>query len=611
MNLQKKVFITAISFALASIVFTFISFYIVSEVKETTIELDSSIAIAVKAVGLNHLFANYYIDRNEKTRQAWLKNYQDLGRMISAAQFDQQEERDLLKSAAAAYARIGPLYQAFSLSKDKTYALAIVEESRKVIVSAFKLRQSNARYMITLHKNSMGFVILAVVLVVAILAGNLFLIIFRIVRPVIELSKGIELVGTGDLDYRAGNLASDEIGNLARTFDLMTANLQKNALRYKTILESIVDGFCVVDVEGRFLEVSKSFCAMTGYTAEELLSCVLGNLEAGQSRTSISACFKDVLAGDPVCYELQYQRKDGTVVDLETSVQNLQNEEKLVIFFHDITGRKKAERELNNYRLHLEAMVKERTRALEEANKELVRLSQVKSDFVSMVSHELRTPLTPIREAMSLMHDGIAGEITEKQRHFLDIGLRNIDRLARLINDLLDISRIEAGRLDLVFEPFDIAEVVKSVAATFAPLAEKKGLILNSGECVVSVLVHGDKDKTAEVFSNLVGNAIKFTEKGSIVLCAKEKPGFIECSVEDTGKGISPKNLDRLFHKFEQFNRSNSDGEKGTGLGLSISKGIIEAQGGKIWARSILDKGSIFFFTIPLYNKEEDKKEAE
>ena len=610
MNLQKKVFITAVSFVLVAIIFSFLSFFIVSEIKETTGELDFSVAIAVKAVSLDHLFVNYYIDRSERTRQAWLKNYQELSRIVAIAKFDQPEERDLLKNAADSCARIGQLYQAFSLSKDKAHALAVVEESRKIIVSAFKLRQSNARYMITLHKNSMGLVVLAVILVVAILAGNLFLIIFRIVRPVIELSKGVEIVGSGDMDYRAGNLANDEIGNLARTFDMMTINLQKSALRYRTILESIVDGFCVVDVEGRFLEVSKSFCAMTGYATEELLSKVLGDLEAGQSRTSLAACLKDVLSGDPVCYELRYQRKDGTLVDFETSVQNLQNEEKLVIFFHDITGRKKAERELNDYHLHLEAMVKERTHALEEANKELARLSQVKSDFVSMVSHELRTPLTPIRESMSLMYDGITGEVSEKQRHFLEIGLRNIDRLTRLINDLLDISRIEAGRLDLVIEPFDIAETAKNTAATFAPLAEKKGLILDAGECVASALVYGDKDKSAEVFSNLVGNAVKFTEKGSITICVKVKPGFVECSVADTGKGISPENLDHLFHKFEQFNRSAADGEKGTGLGLSISKGIVEAQGGRIWAQSILDSGSVFFFTIPLYNKEEDKKEG-
>jgi PAS domain S-box-containing protein len=611
MNLQKKVFITAVSFVLVSIIFAFISFYIVSEVKETTTELNSAVAMAVKSVSLDHLFINYYIDRSEKTRQAWLKNYQELGRIIMTVKFDQQEEQDLLKRAAASYSRTGTLYQAFFLSKDKAHALAVVEESRNIIVSAFKLRQSNARYMITLHKNSMGFVTLAIVLVVAILAGNLLLIIFRIVRPVIELSKGVELVGSGDLDYRAGNLANDEIGNLARAFDVMTVNLQKTALRYRTILKSVVDGFCIIDVEGRFLEVSKSLCLMTGYAEQELLTMELSDLEAGQERTSLRACFKDVLVGDPVCYELQYQRKDGTVVDFETSVQNLQDEEKLVIFFHDITVRKKNERELSDYRLHLEAMVKERTQALEAANKELVRLSQVKSDFVSMVSHELRTPLTPIREAMSLMHDGIAGEITEKQRHFLDIGLRNIDRLARLINDLLDISRIEAGRLDLVFEPFDIAEVVKGVAATFALLADKKGLTLKAGECVSAFLVHGDKDKTAEVFSNLVGNAVKFTDKGSITLCVKEKPGFVECSIEDTGRGISPHNLELLFRKFEQFNRSAGDGEKGTGLGLSISKGIVEAQGGKIWAQSVLDKGSVFFFTIPLYNKEEAKKEVE
>ena len=211
---------------------------------------------------------------------------------------------------------------------------------------------------------------------------------------------------------------------------------------------------------------------------------------------------------------------------------------------------------------------------------------------------------------MSLMYDGIAGEVSEKQRHFLEIGLRNIDRLARLINDLLDISRIEAGRLDLVVEPFDITEVVKNVANTFGPLAEKKGLKIDLGDCVVPVLVNADKDKTLQVFDNIIGNAIKFTEQGLITIRVKIKPAFAECSVADTGKGVSSENLGRLFNKFEQFNRSAADGEKGTGLGLSISKGIIEAQGGRIWAQSVLDKGSVFFFTIPLYNEEQVNKEG-
>jgi len=486
----------------------------------------------------------------------------------------------------------------------------VIDASKNMVFYAFRLRRSNASYMIGLHQKSFVLVICAVAAAAIILVANLLLIVFRIVRPVVDLNKGVELVGSGALTYRVGNSADDEIGDLSRAFDAMAVNLQKTALRYKTIFESVIDGFCVIDVEGKFIEVSKSFCAMTGHDEQELLNKRLSDLEADSSRQNIEACFKDVLTGAPVCYELKYRRKDNTFVDFETSIQNLRGEDMLVVFFHDITERKRSEGQLAQYRLHLEQMVAARTQELEAANHDLKRLNQVKSDFVSMVSHELRTPLTPIREAMSLMYDGIAGEVSEKQRHFLEIGLRNIDRLARLINDLLDISRIEAGRLDLVVEPFDITEVVKNVANTFGPLAEKKGLKIDLGDCVVPVLVNADKDKTLQVFDNIIGNAIKFTEQGLITIRVKIKPAFAECSVADTGKGVSSENLGRLFNKFEQFNRSAADGEKGTGLGLSISKGIIEAQGGRIWAQSVLDKGSVFFFTIPLYNEEQVNKEG-
>ena len=610
MKLQKKVFITDVLFFIVFAIFTALSFYIVAEVKETTTELDSAAAIAVRAAHLEALFANYYIDRNEAARQKWAEAYRQLGATAAKAKFDTKAERVLLAGVIASYNATGKSFQAFLVSKNKVHSQAVIDASKNMVFYAFRLRRSNASYMIGLHQKSFVLVICAVAAAAIILVANLLLIVFRIVRPVVDLNKGVELVGSGALTYRVGNSADDEIGDLSRAFDAMAVNLQKTALRYKTIFESVIDGFCVIDVEGKFIEVSKSFCAMTGHDEQELLNKRLSDLEADSSRQNIEACFKDVLTGAPVCYELKYRRKDNTFVDFETSIQNLRGEDMLVVFFHDITERKRSEGQLAQYRLHLEQMVAARTQELEAANHDLKRLNQVKSDFVSMVSHELRTPLTPIREAMSLMYDGIAGEVSEKQRHFLEIGLRNIDRLARLINDLLDISRIEAGRLDLVVEPFDITEVVKNVANTFGPLAEKKGLKIDLGDCVVPVLVNADKDKTLQVFDNIIGNAIKFTEQGLITIRVKIKPAFAECSVADTGKGVSSENLGRLFNKFEQFNRSAADGEKGTGLGLSISKGIIEAQGGRIWAQSVLDKGSVFFFTIPLYNEEQVNKEG-
>jgi PAS domain S-box-containing protein len=254
-------------------------------------------------------------------------------------------------------------------------------------------------------------------------------------------------------------------------------------------------------------------------------------------------------------------------------------------FFWDITERKQTEETLR-------------------ANEALKRLDQIKSDFVSTVSHELRTPLTPIRESVCLVYDGVLGEINEKQKRSLFVGLKNIDRLSRLIDNLLDISKIEAGKIEVNKEPVNIKELVDGVVETFSTLAKTKGLELKSKIEDKAVEVYADFDKTTQVLANLVGNAMKFTAKGSVTISLEEKGEVFECMVSDTGQGLAPEDLLRIFNKFQQFGRGSDAGDKGTGLGLAISKGIIEAQGGKIGVKSKLGQGTDFTFTLQKYDRD-------
>jgi len=232
------------------------------------------------------------------------------------------------------------------------------------------------------------------------------------------------------------------------------------------------------------------------------------------------------------------------------------------------------------------------------AEKEVDRM---KTEFISTVSHELRTPLSITKEGISLVLDKIPGKINKKQDKILTIAKNNIDRLARIINDLLDISKIEAGKVELKKERVKITNMIEQVASSFKNKIKEKGLELKVNFPEEEIYVYAEGDKIIEVFTNLLGNALKFTEKGCIEISAKELEDEIEFVVSDTGIGIFKDDLPKVFGKFQQFGRIDSAGEKGTGLGLSISKGIVEAHHGKIRVESIPGIGSKFIFALPKY----------
>jgi len=241
---------------------------------------------------------------------------------------------------------------------------------------------------------------------------------------------------------------------------------------------------------------------------------------------------------------------------------------------------------------------------LERKNEELKKLNQIKSDFISTVSHELRTPLSITKEGISLILDRVVGDVNDRQFDILSTSRNNIDRLARIINELLDISKIEAGRMELKMEPVDVAAIVKEVAATFGPKIKERGLELVTDLPAEGIEIYADSDKIVQVFTNLINNAVKFTDKGSIEVSVKETHGAVVCSVSDTGVGISPEDLPNVFEKFRQFSRVAGPGDRGTGLGLSIVKGLVEAHKGNIWVESLSGKGAKFIFRLPKYNTE-------
>jgi signal transduction histidine kinase/HAMP domain-containing protein len=256
--------------------------------------------------------------------------------------------------------------------------------------------------------------------------------------------------------------------------------------------------------------------------------------------------------------------------------------------------------EVRQYAEDLEAKVDARTRELQASNARLQELDRLKSEFVSDVSHELRTPLTSIKGYIDYLLEGIVGELSQPQKDFLMPVKGNIDRLVRLINDLLDLARIEAGQLDLHPVKLSISEVATEVIEMLRPLALVKDIDLGVGVPEADGVVQADRDKLYQVLLNLTHNALKFTLPGGEVRVrvGVQPDGEVLTVVQDTGEGIPPEEVERIFDKFRQVSLSPVH-TRGSGLGLTIAKKLVELHGGTMWVSSQLGKGSAFGFTLP------------
>jgi two-component system, sensor histidine kinase and response regulator len=251
---------------------------------------------------------------------------------------------------------------------------------------------------------------------------------------------------------------------------------------------------------------------------------------------------------------------------------------------------------------NLEKKIEDRTRELGFANERLKELDRMKSDFVSHVSHELRTPLTAIKGAVDLVLDEVVGPLTEKQIHYLTRVRANTQHLAGLINDLLDLAKIESGRIEVKSSRVSLGGLVHEVVDGLRPMAAEKVIALEANIREPPILVWADRHKINQVLMNLIGNAIKFTPVQGRVTISASRNGHenVQVSVSDTGPGVPPEEKEKIFAKFYQIPEVNEDNPKGTGLGLAISKALVELHGGKIWVESEPGCGSTFSFTLPV-----------
>ncbi|HDJ38774.1 MAG TPA: sensor histidine kinase [Methanosarcinales archaeon] len=448
---------------------------------------------------------------------------------------------------------------------------------------------------------------------IAVTFGVIIVIVFfsilatkQIIKPIRQLYDGANAVAAGDYSVQVPVVTDDEIGRLTSRFnkmaselgethkklenqiDLVNRDLERERRKLESVLQSMPDPLFAIDSDMKIMMFNRACEEFTGVAADDAIGrlchdVVIGDTCEGRCplRESIDSC------AEGVCWEMHVTDSSGRSIPIMTCGAPMRDAD------GNITGYVEVWRDVTELKQAADAMKKANVK-LAIANKELKELDKLKTDFMNIASHELRTPLTSIRGFAEFVADGALGELNEKQKDALSKVVSNSDRLLRLINNLLDMSKIRSGKLELNLTELSISALIADVVSDIQLLSEERGVT-----CIVDVpegvTITGDRDRIEQVLVNLVNNAIKFTPKGGTVsISLVEYDDCVRIYVRDTGIGISPDDLAHIFEEFWQVEKS-----KGTGLGLMISANIVREHGGAIWATSNVGAGSTFGFMLP------------
>jgi PAS domain S-box-containing protein len=402
-----------------------------------------------------------------------------------------------------------------------------------------------------------------------------------------------EVSEKGDLQVAMPVAGPDEVGRLAHSFDAMlgslrdaqehleeqvaqrTEALQRAETRLQAVLDHVVEGIITVDAQGTIESCNHSAEAMLGFTTAQLCGRDLAGLFEQASALAFLAEHAAAAHCDPPLEaprEVNVIRADGVMFPGEIAASEMwvDGRRRFVVMLRDITERQ--------------------------------RVDRLKREFVSTVSHELRTPLTSIRGALGLLAGGVAGGLPDEAKAMVDIARKNAERLINLINDILDIEKIESGKMSFAMAEVELMPLVKQALEANHAYGEQFGVCFALRGELLAARVRVDQERLVQVITNLLSNAAKFSPRGAVVevTATESPPGWARVSVRDQGPGIADAFQDKLFQRFFQADASDSRQKGGTGLGLAISKAIVEHMHGHIGYATESGVGATFYVEFPL-----------
>ena len=377
--------------------------------------------------------------------------------------------------------------------------------------------------------------------------------------------------------------------------------------RFRMLLETAPDGILEVAPDGTVVMVNSAIENLFGYKREELIGknvdiLVPAAMRSGHGKHRADYSKTPQTRPMGIGMELAACRKDGTEFSVEVSLSPVHSSEghHVTAIVRDVTERKRISERLRSLELQFTQELEQKNRQLELRNQEVERANSLKSEFLASVSHELRSPLHTIIGFADLLGEEKNGKLNEKQKRFINNIHKDSEHLLAIINDLLDISKIEAGRLELHIEPLDIIPVAEEVLSNFRSQALQKGIALES-YLRPGITIEADSLRFKQILYNLLSNAVKFTgPEGRVTLTSDVRDNMVQVAISDTGTGIAAEDLEAIFDKFYQSGSTTRGVREGTGLGLAISRNLVERMGGSIWVESVIGQGSRFVFTIPL-----------
>ncbi|MBZ5665113.1 MAG: response regulator [Acidobacteriia bacterium] len=376
------------------------------------------------------------------------------------------------------------------------------------------------------------------------------------------------------------------------------ARVRESEERYRKLFELNPQPTWIYDRETlRFLAVNKAALQNYGYSYEEFLSMTIQDIRPSEDIPALRKSVAALHDGQWECGVWRHRKKDGNVIFVEITSYSFEFSGRPADFVIavDVTERQRAEKERQEFTERMAAANQE----LEVRNREVERATRMKSKFLASMSHELRTPLNAIVGFSELLADGTPGDLNAKQKRFVNHIKQGSVHLLQLINDILDLSKIEAGQIELRCEDFLVGDALPEVLSTIRPLAMVKNIQVRQ-KLETDRPVYADRVRFKQVLYNLLSNAVKFTSKdGSIEIRCYDDGAAVALSVTDTGIGIRPGDQEMVFEEFRQVEGSAGATQEGTGLGLAITKRLVEQQGGKISLKSEFGKGSCFTFTLP------------